>query len=139
MKPKTFGQVFGESGLFLGAVIFICTVLLLALGEKAQLENKLGGWFVFSIFLVIVGSLLGAYRHQGETIVKESDDPKKMLQALVVRLAENGYTFETQTESIHTFKPPFYYWVAGRVYILSEEKILRIVGPTSVLEKLRDV
>ncbi len=94
---------------------------------------------VGALFFGIAMGLVAAYQCQGETIVKECDDPKKALQTLAIRLAESSYNLETQTETLHTFKPPFNLWLGGRIYILPEGRMLRIVGPAYVLKKLRNV
>lgn len=138
IKPRSFGQVFGQTAPLLGGAFFGMIYLFNADNVRysdAEMTKALVG----AIFFGIVMGLFAAKFYQGEIIVKECDDLKKALATLAVRLAENRYNLETQTETLHTFKPPLQYWIGGRVYIISEGLTLRIVGPTYVLKKLRNV
>lgn len=138
MKPRAFGQVFGQAAPLLGGGFFLLLYLLNVEGVRYS-DKQTVQLFVGSLFFGIVMGLVAAYYYRGEIIVRECDDPKKLLQTLAVRLAENRYNLESQTEALHTFKPPFDRWLGGRVYIISEGLKLRIVGPAYVMKKLRNV
>lgn len=134
MKPRTFGEIFGQAAPMLGgAFLVFIWVFDQPHGEKEQFAT-----FVSALFFGVVMGLVAAYFYQGETVVKACDDTQKTLAMLAVRLAENRYNLETQTESLHTFKPPFDRFLGGRIYIILDGPTLRIVGPTYVLKKLRD-
>lgn len=140
IKPRSFGEVFWQvvplaSALFAGGIYLSAPDGFF----DNHPDRVLVPLLVLPLFFGIVAALITAYFYQGESIVKECDDPKKALATLAVRLAENRYNLETQTETLHTFKPPLQYWIGGRVYIISEGLTLRIVGPTYVLKKLRNV
>lgn len=138
MKPRTFGQVFGQAVPFAGGGFF-GLLYLLNVDHVRYSDKQTEQLLVGSLFFGIVMGLVAAYFYRGEIIDKECEDAKKVLQTLAVRLAENRYNLETQTEALHTFKPPFDRWLGGRIYILSEGRMLRIVGPAYVLKKLRNV
>jgi len=134
IKPRSFGEVFGLSVPVLGGGLF---AVLSVLNPLNRYGDDRSIYILHALFFGIVMGLLLAYWNKGETIVKDSDDPKKVLETVTARLAENKYNLESQTESLHTFKSPNF--IGGRVYVQREERTLRIVGPSYVLKKLKDV
>jgi len=137
IKPRSFGEVFGSSVPVLGGGFFAILYILDPVARYS--EDRTGALFLQALFFGVAMGLVSAYFYKGETVVKESDDPKKVLQNVAARLAENRYNLESHTESLHTFKPPMQYWIGGGVYVQLEERTLRIVGPSYVLKKLKDV
>lgn len=140
LKQRTFGEVFGSLGLSVGLTVglgygFASYVLEYGMNPSEGQESVL---LIMSPLVGIIAGCVVAFLFKGETVVREGDDPRKMLQVFEGRLAELGYKLIGQVDSLSTFKSDaFLAKSGGCVYVHCEGQTLRIVGPWYVVNKLR--
>jgi hypothetical protein len=131
MKPRSFGEVFVQAA----GLVFVAIYGIFKLTDQVKGDET----FYMSLFVGICMGFVAANHLKGESFVKEYGDPKKAMQTLAVLLVGCGYSLEAQTETLHTFKPPFSCWLGGRISLLAEGQTVQIVGPHTILKQLREV
>lgn len=94
---------------------------------------------LFSAVLAAPAAALVAHVDRDDTFSRACEDKEKVVEDFAIRLAENGYSLESRTNTLVTFKPPWHEFFAGRVYAVLESDAVSIVGPLRVLKKLRSV
>jgi hypothetical protein len=114
MKPLSFGYVFVTAFIFGFLVILVLFSLVTSTPEGERL--------IFSIICGVIIGLFTGYQFKGDTMVRKCEDQKKLLHNLTVRLTENRYSLESQTESLFTFKLPVTRWGGGEFTSSSKKR-----------------
>lgn len=143
MKPKSFYRSFSVYFQIFFIIFFIGTFVA---------GSKLIAWIAFKIIndiffarIILAGitsipaAAIYAYLYKGDTLSRSSQEKDKFLERLTIRLAENGYSLESQTDTLITFKPSwkviFTSGVIDKIYVVTESDVVKIVGPSFFLKK----
>lgn len=147
MEPKSFSKSFT---VYFQIYVLIFFILTFVGGSNliAWIAFKINSIVFARIILSVITSLpfaaFFAYLYKGDMLLWSIQEKGKFLERLTIRLAENGYSLESQTDTLVTFKPSwkviFISGIIDKIFVVIESNTFKIVGPSFFLKKkLKDL